>query len=516
MRLILSGHDAKYAVEQILLTLFPEEKVEFADASESDTAQAGGSTKSNADSHAVSRASFGGRYVTISTEIGFYGKSAGAVCRADLAGTSAHERKSRINFAVKRSFYLAALKLTGIAPPWGALTGIRPAKIAAKLLDAGKSPAQTINLLQKRYFVSPEKAELCLAAAEQARIAARGMNSRDISLYAGIPFCPTRCVYCSFVSNSVEISHKLIQPYLEALDRELSHTARIVGDLGLRVRSVYIGGGTPTVLTAEQLDALLSRIGSRFQLNLVREYTVEAGRPDTMSEEKLAVLRSHGVTRVSVNPQSMQNAVLEAIGRRHTAGDVEQAVRLVRKQGFPVLNMDTIAGLPGDSAGGFTDTLDRVAAMRPENIMVHTLALKKGAALSMGGVILPGAEEVGRMIGYSVQKLTGAGYRPYYLYRQKFMSGSFENTGWCLPGFEGLYNIYIMEELHSIVSVGAGAVTKLVDAGAGLIQRVFNPKYPQEYIAGIDAVIEKKQKLRGFYLDRGLLNAPETGHTIDE
>ena len=301
-------------------------------------------------------------------------------------------------------------------------------------------------------------------------------------MYVGIPFCPTRCAYCSFVSQSVERSFALVPPYVDALCAEITAGGEMVRRAGLRVRTFYMGGGTPTTLTAEQMDRVLTAFETSFDRVACTEITVEAGRPDTITAEKLAVLKSHGVTRVSVNPQTFEEPVLRAIGRRHTPGDIERAMELAAAYGFPHVNMDLIAGLPEDTAEGFRRSLDRCLAYGADDITVHTLALKKGSRILTEGLRVPAAETVAEMLDYADPALRRAGYRPYYLYRQKYMSGSFENIGWCRPGGECWYNVDIMSELCSILSFGAAGSTKMVVPGTNQIQRAFNVKYPTEYI----------------------------------
>ena len=326
---------------------------------------------------------------------------------------------------------------------------------------------------------------------------------RKVSLYVGIPFCPTRCAYCSFVSADVGRALKLIDPFLDALCRELAATGAMLADAGLRVRTVYFGGGTPTTLSAPQLDRLMGELADHIDLSGCTEYTVEAGRPDTITAEKLAVLARRGCSRVSVNPQTMQDAVLERMGRAHRADDILRAYALARESGIGCINMDLIAGLPGDSAEGFRASLEQVLDLGPENVTVHTLALKKGSRLMEEGGGLPSGAAVADMLDFAWAALRGAGQRPYYLYRQKYMSGSFENVGWCRPGAESLYNICMMEELHTIVSLGGGGVTKLVDRATGYIERLANAKYPQEYIQKIDAVCADKGRVAQFYAAHG-------------
>ena len=330
-----------------------------------------------------------------------------------------------------------------------------------------------------------------------------GHTPGEVSLYVGIPFCPTRCAYCSFVSADVGRALKLIDPFLDALCRELAATGAMLADAGLRVRTVYFGGGTPTTLSAPQLDRLMGELADHIDLSGCTEYTVEAGRPDTITAEKLAVLARRGCSRVSVNPQTMQDAVLERMGRAHRADDILRAYALARESGIGCINMDLIAGLPGDSAAGFRASLEQVLALGPENVTVHTLALKKGSRLMEEGGGLPSGAAVADMLDFAWAALRAAGQRPYYLYRQKYMSGSFENVGWCRPGAESLYNICMMEELHTIVSLGGGGVTKLVDRATGYIERLANAKYPQEYIQKIDAICADKARVAQFYAAHG-------------
>ena len=362
------------------------------------------------------------------------------------------------------------------------LTGVRPDKPVTWALENGKSPEEARAYLEEHYFVTPSRAALALETGATAAKAARRLEKRDIDVYVGIPFCPTRCAYCSFVSQSVERSFALVPPYVDALCGEISAGGEMVRRAGLRVRTFYMGGGTPTTLTAEQMDRVLTAFETSFDRTACEEITVEAGRPDTITAEKLVVLRTHGVTRVSVNPQTFEENVLRAIGRCHTAADIDRAMELVARCGFPHVNMDLIAGLPEDTAEGFRRSLDRCLTYGPDDITVHTLALKKGSRILTEGLRIPGAETVAEMLDYASPTLRTAGYRPYYLYRQKYMSGSFENIGWCRSGGECWYNVDIMSELCSILSFGAAGSTKMVVPGTSQIQRAFNVKYPTEYI----------------------------------
>ena len=485
MKLIFRGHDYRYAVEQSLLAFFPDQRPVYG-GEDADTA--------------VVALSAGPRLHTAATTLTVGGRTARGVSRMEIpAGLDAYGQERLKQRIVKLSFFKAARELTGVTPAWGALTGIRPAKLAAGLLEEGKSERETERILRDTYFVSPARRRLCIQCAQAGLEAKRGLAPEEISLYVGIPFCPTRCAYCSFVSNSVEKSFHWIEPYLEALFAEIDSAAEMVRDLGLRVKSFYMGGGTPTTLSAGQMDRLLGRLGEAFDLGGIVESTVEAGRPDTITREKMAVLRRNGVTRVSVNPQSMEDHVLNAIGRRHSAGDIRRAMELVDQAGFPHVNMDLIAGLPEDTAEGFRRSLDEVIGFGTDNVTVHTLSLKKGSRITLEGTRIPTVEEVADMLDYADPALRQAGFGPYYVYRQKYMSGSFENAGWCRAGGTGWYNIYIMEELHSILSLGAGGSTKMVDPARSRIERVFNLKYPQEYVQRPEKIRANQEAFRAFY-----------------
>ena len=487
MKLLFKGHDARYAVEQSLLAFFPQERPVYDPAARE-------------ENQATVTLSQGKKYITAVTTLCYDGCTKRGISRVlwdPSADAYAAERLRQR--AVKLSFFKAARQVTGVTPSWGALTGIRPAKLAAGYLEQGMTPRQVDRLLRDTYCVSQTRRELCIEAAQAGLKAKSELQPEDISLYIGIPFCPTRCAYCSFVSQAVEKSFGLMEPYLEVLLGEITRAAQMVEDLGLHIKSFYMGGGTPTTLSAEQMDRLLTHLNRSFDLSHCAEYCIEAGRPDTIDREKLRVLLDHGCDRISVNPQSLEDSVLQAIGRRHTAADIEQTMGLATSMGFKHVNMDLIAGLPADTPEGFRRTLDKCLSFGADNITVHTLALKKGSRILLEGQKIPSAEAVGQMLDYSVAALRGADFHPYYLYRQKYMSGSFENIGWCISGAEGLYNIYIMEELHSILSLGAGGSTKMVDPAAGRIERVFHAKYPNEYITRPEKIQKNLEDFADFY-----------------
>ena len=489
MRLYLHRHEYKYAVEQMLLTMFPAERPEYPDGKPE------GERLEISLSHTAQRTT---ACCALRINGGIY--KGRAQC-ANAAMTDELHTDRVCQRLIKDAIYRAALRSGCPRPAWGALTGVRPGKVLSSLIAEEHNEDKALRRFIREYDVSPARAQLCMTTTRETLRAAASLSPKDICLYVGIPFCPTRCAYCSFVSQSVEKSMKLIPPFLEALEKEIAATAAQVNALGLRVVSVYMGGGTPTTLSAEQLDRLCSVLGDEFDLSAVREYTVEAGRPDTISADKLSVLRAHGVDRVSVNPQTMSDRVLELIGRRHTASDIERALQLVREVGGFDVNMDLIAGLPGDSTEGFHDTVEKVLALGAENITVHTLSLKKGSRITLEEVPIPGAGEVSAMLDFAGERLSAAGYSPYYLYRQKFMSGGFENVGWAKDGRVNLYNICIMEELCSIIAMGGGGSTKLIRPDDGRNIRIMAPKYPLEYINSIGTTCTEKAKILGFYND---------------
>ncbi len=481
-----------YAAEQMMLTLFPGERPEYPEGPPPKVLSGEG----NAVVFTLRR---GEKQASVSALVFRNQERFDGVRRfpSEELDRPPEEVYHTVQHALKLAFYKAGTALLGTQPPWGALTGVRPVKLPTRSMLAGSTPKQAQKELEKEYFVSPERAKLAVDCARASVAARRSLKEGEVSLYIGIPFCPTRCAYCSFVSADVGRTLKLVEPYVEGLLREVAETGRVLREAGLTVRSFYMGGGTPTTLSAGQMDRLLTQCEECLPLEGCTEYTVEAGRPDTITREKLAVLKAHRIGRISVNPQTLEDHVLEAIGRKHSAGDIREACGLARDVGFDCINMDLIAGLPRDTFDGFRRSLEGVLAMEPENVTVHTLALKKGSALMERGGDLPSGEEVAGMLDFSRELLTTKGYIPYYLYRQKYMSGSLENVGWARPGAESLYNIVMMEELHTVVSLGAGGVTKLI--GGGKILRLTNPKFPQDYLSGLDKVLGQKAEIGKFF-----------------
>ena len=395
---------------------------------------------------------------------------------------------------LRQSYFDAALPHLPEYPAWGALAGVRPTKISTKHFLEGGDEASADALLRDEYYVTEERRKLAIACSQASLRALEKTQPQDVSLYVGIPFCPTRCSYCSFVSRTVGKKPVLLETYFEKLLQEIRVTGKLLKEAGKTVRTLYIGGGTPTTLSQQQLDRLLAAIREYIDLDRCLEFTVEGGRPDTLTPEKLKVIKDGGADRISINPQTMVDAVLSACGRPHTAQDVRRVYQQAQGAGFTDINMDLIAGLPEDTYAGFCESLDELIAMNPANITVHTLALKKGADLFDDRKKLPCRQEVAQMLTYSREQLTKAGYRPYYLYRQKYMSGNYENIGWSRDNRDCLYNIYMMEELHSIVSLGGGGMSK-VNLPKNKLARFHNPKFPEQYIEQFDKVLAQKEEL---------------------
>ena len=468
MNLKLIGHDDRYAVEQLLLSLFPED----------------------AEPEAVSALHRGATWLTATARITLGGRTAKASRRL-RSGEETVRLRRRI---LQQSLYLAARQLLDREPAWGALAGVRPTKLTTKHLLEGGTPESAEKMLKDVYYVTEERRKLSVDCSVSTVNAVSKMSPSDISLYVGIPFCPTRCTYCSFVSRTVGKKTELVEPYLQKLLREIELTGSLLKASGRTLRTVYIGGGTPTTLSDEQMARLLDALGRNLDLSRCLEFTVEGGRPDTLTEEKLQTIFDHGADRMSINPQTMVDSVLRACGRPHKAVDVRRAYGQAVKAGFRDINMDLIAGLPTDTLEGFRTSLDAVAELAPANITVHTLALKKGADLFEHRAHLPDTQTVAQMVAYAEGRLRALGYKPYYLYRQKYMSGSFENVGWSRDGRDCLYNIYMMEELHSILSLGGGGMTK-INLPEGRLTRFHNPKFPEQYIEQFDTVLEQKREV---------------------
>lgn len=417
------------------------------------------------------------------------------ICEATetVSGKEEITISTHASLAVGRAIFAAGKELLGHIPPWGILTGIRPAKMAGALLAEGNGIIRSKRILRDEYFLAPQKAALAVSVASTENKILKKIPKNGCSIYISIPFCPSRCSYCSFVSYTNAKLLSLIDSYLEAILEDIDNTFSIISELGMQVLTVYIGGGTPTILSVQQLKTLLSRIGSHTDVSKLMEFTLEAGRPDTITKEKLAVAKEYGVTRISVNPQTLNDDILKEIGRRHTVEDFYHAFELAKESGIRDINVDLIAGLPGDDFANFSETMDKIIELAPTNITVHTFCVKKAADVlkKNADVYSLTGGDAGKSVFYSQLKTKFSGYKPYYMYRQKNTVGNLENVGFSIEGHEGLYNVFMMEETQSIFAIGAGAVTKLVrkgdaDKGGYRIERIFRPKYPYEFLRDAD------------------------------
>ena len=421
----------------------------------------------------------------------------GTVLNEDrLVSEKMDDRKTARN-VLKTLLYRQLIAITGKKLPWGNLTGIRPTKIPMDLLDEGKTPDEIRASMQEHYFVSAGKADLAVQTALREKKILDRIPYRDgYSLYVGIPFCPSICLYCSFSSSPLALWKNRVDDYLDALIREIEASAHLFD--GYSLQSIYIGGGTPTTLEPMQMDRLLSALERVFDRKNVLEFTVEAGRPDTISAEKLKVLREHAISRISINPQTMNQKTLDLIGRKHTVDEIRSAYSLARDLGFDNINMDTIVGLPGEGIEEVRSTMEELVKLKPDNITVHSLALKRAARLNLmkDQYMDSSFFNTSQIMDLTRQICAENGLYPYYLYRQKNIAGNFENVGYAASGKEGLYNILIMEEVQSILALGAGASTKLVEKD-GLIERIENVKDISNYIDRIEEMIRRKQVIPG-------------------
>lgn len=429
--------------------------------------------------------------ITISVNIGSFNKSETAVKRLTDDDNE---------LVSAQLLYKLLCDFTGLTQPWGILTGVRPVKLLRRLAEES-SEEQAVKKFEKDFFVSNEKIALSRETEHNERKILELSKPESFSLYVGIPFCPSRCSYCSFVMASIERAEKLIEPYTKLLCEEIKRTAEIANKLGLRLETVYFGGGTPTTLSAEQLDTVLRIVNKSFDMSTCREFTVEAGRPDTIDIAKLFALKENKVDRISINPQTVNDEVLKTIGRKHTAQQFFDAFELARKCGFDNINTDLIAGLPTDTPESFKNSLDSIVRLNAECITVHTLCMKRASRLTTEGVTLDlqQARDAREMLAYTQNILGQNEYIPYYMYRQSRMVGNLENVGWSKKGFESLYNVYVMDETHTILACGSGGVTKLKRNNPDYLERIFNFKYPYEYIYRFDELIQRKSGIMQFY-----------------
>ncbi|MBR2949429.1 MAG: coproporphyrinogen dehydrogenase HemZ, partial [Lachnospiraceae bacterium] len=395
---------------------------------------------------------------------------------------------------IKREIYDTLSKLTGQKPEWGILTGVRPVKLCGETYELLGDADAAVAFLMENYYLCEEKARLIMDMYLHQQEFCGIIEDKSACVYVGIPFCPTRCVYCSFASNQVPDAE--IARYLEALLKEVKHVGKRMKETGIVPETIYIGGGTPTTLNAGQLDVLIETMKTSFDMSKVKEFTIEAGRPDTITEDKLSVIAGHGITRISINPQSMKARTLELIGRSHEPEDIEKAFAMAKAQGFDNINADIIAGLPEESVEDFVNTLTKVIELDPESITVHCLAVKRASKLieQDPGFHYKQAELVADMLAESRRILAEAGYEPYYLYRQKHMAGAFENVGYCKKDKDCIYNVRIMDEHQINMALGAGGISKMYYPEENRLERVPNVTNYQEYINRIDEMLDRKEK----------------------
>lgn len=480
MTLVFSGNDYKYEIEGVMKLFIPATLFDIVYGDEIPPGDFAFVRMKRFDNYAL-------LYVICS----YGGKKSRKVCRSSL--------DADFELILSRLLFKAMSEITGVVPKWGVITGIRPVKQVNRYLHKNMTESEIFEAFQRDYLCSHEKCEIALKTATAQKIILDELDKNSFSLYVSIPFCPTRCSYCSFVSQSIEQCMGQIPEYLDNLCKEIEYTGALVKKLGLQLDTVYFGGGTPTTLEAHQLERLMKTIAASFDLSHLREYTVEAGRPDTITQEKLETIKKNGCTRVSINPQTLSDSVLEKIGRKHTTEQFFKAFDIARKVGFDSINTDIIAGLPSDTPDSFANTVDKLIQLGAENITVHTLSIKRAARLNRNreqGVLENPADE---MVSYATKRLLESGYAPYYLYRQKNMLENLENIGWSKQGKESLYNVYIMEEVQTILAVGAGGSTKLVDLDGKRLERVFNYKFPLEYNKHFDLMLQKKNEIEDFY-----------------
>lgn len=392
-----------------------------------------------------------------------------------------------------KSFCHAAKKIKDINIPWGVMCGIRPAKNVRSLMEEGYSDSEVVRILKEVYEVSDEKIELAKTVAENEKALLDEIGENSVSIYIGIPFCPTRCLYCSFVSTDIRVSGKYMNGFVEKLLLEIDKTAEIIEKMGAYVENIYIGGGTPTTLEPHHLKSIFDRLKENFDFSKIKEFTLEAGRPDTITEAKLLEAKKGGVNRISINPQTMNNETLVKVGRKHTPDMVKNCFNMARRIGFDNINMDLIAGLPDETVDMFKYSIDEVINLDPENITVHSMAVKRAASLRFTDTELAKSKDMNEMLSYTQKRMEQTGRKPYYMYRQKNISGNLENVGYAKDGYMSTYNINIMEEKQTIIALGGGGSTKLVMGDR--IERIFNFKDPLEYINRFDEILQKKDEI---------------------
>ncbi len=501
----VEGHDWNYEIENVARLFFPGEKTVFLENHSPDTEHNGfliySSIKEEHKSFYINTILYAYGKIAADSQVKLTAEgSETAKANAVFSENSKHREKigiREVKREVKRQVYICLSSYFKKELPWGTLTGIRPAKLVHEMMEKGIGRESIEEALKDYYKVSPSKTSLVIEIAENELPVLKKSVKNKVGLYIGVPFCPSRCLYCSFTSNPIKKNDPSVARYLEAIKKEISGTSKLLRDKNLAVQSIYIGGGTPTALDAPSLKELLKFVEQEFDLGFLEEYTLEAGRPDSIDEEKLMSIRSSKVDRISINPQSMNDSTLKVIGRNHSSQDILKAFHLARSLGFNNINMDVIAGLPGEDTRMFINTLEQVKALDPENLTVHSMALKRASRLidEKECYSLAGSNAVSQMVDTAYEYAKDMGMVPYYLYRQKNMVGDLENIGYCKPGHESIYNVHMMEEKQTIVALGPGAISKAVFHDENRIERAANVKNTEDYFNRTDEMIERKKEL---------------------
>jgi coproporphyrinogen dehydrogenase HemZ len=481
----LSGHDFEYEVGELVKLFFFQERIEFL---KEEALTADGQaflientvSKTGGDLYSKTVISIGKEVISEEME---------CISGIDILE---EDEKKRFKIGVKKNIYKALTRLKKTETPWGILTGIRPTKIMHSLGERGFSYEDTAKMLSREYMLSDEKIRLIKEIAETEKKYIYPLDKSRYSVYISIPFCPTRCVYCSFPSNSLKGASEIPDEYVDRLIDEIGRSEQIYE--GKKIHTVYIGGGTPTTLSPPQMSRIMDEIYARFKREDIAEFTVEAGRPDTITEAKLAVMKEYGVDRISINPQTMNRKTLESIGRSHSPEDIVKSFELARKLGFENINMDIIVGLPGEGEAEIIRTMEEIEKLAPESLTVHTMAIKKSSKLNeeVGKYDLKGQKQLESMLEITRESAIRSGLRPYYMYRQKQILGNFENVGYSLSGKECIYNIMMMEEKETILAFGAGAISKIYYPDEDRFERVPNVKSLEDYLSRVDEMVERK------------------------
>lgn len=490
INLKMEGHSFLYYIENILRMFYKDEEIKLCEMEP---------PMDNRGIFVLSRLVIGEN--TYKSEMEFREQETYLNSCVEISITEVKSNKLEIDKKIKKAMQRQLYKLlkehTGKEMPWGILIGIRPTKIVSEMLLTDQSKEEILEKLKTSYSVSKEKAQLLYAVAKTEEELLSKSKADMISLYIGIPFCTSRCLYCSFTSNPIGKYQKVLDSYMAALKTEFEGVKKIIDKRNFKVQSIYIGGGTPTSIDNKHLKVLLDLIAEQIDFRHLEEYTLEAGRPDSFDREKLETIKASRVDRISINPQTMNDETLKLIGRNHSSEDIINAFKLARSIGFNNINMDVIAGLPGENLSMFNNTMERLSELGPENLTVHTMSIKRASILSENkekyGMTSP--EVVSEMVDMGLKYAGLMGLHPYYLYRQKNILGNLENIGYAKPGFESVYNIQIMEEKQTIIALGAGAVTKVVYPEENRLERAFNVKSVEEYLARVDEMVERKRGL---------------------